>query len=269
MAKKQKIVKAKPIKPLKTLEDQYKRDLMKLGRALSNAIRTELLPMLKAEQSSYVSDGLATNLEAVFSSLNKQFNGTAVLSFARQTSEIMVNEVAKQNKKRFDKSMENAIGVDIGKVISGEGLEDFIQLNISSNTSLITNISEEYLKNIQTIVTNGVSSGARYSTIEKQITAKLGSADSKLLKRIKTIARNEVSTINSQLTLKRSEQLGITRGIYRTSHDERVRLCHKELDGVEYDLSKGAWSKTCNKFIQPGITDIMCRCTYSPIINID
>ena len=87
--------------------------------------------------------------------------------------------------------------------------------------------------------------------------------------RIKTIARNEVQTINAQISLRRSESLGIKKGIYLTSGDERVRPCHKELDGVEYDLSKGAWSKKCQKYIQPGITDINCRCSFRPVIEVD
>ena len=70
---------------------------------------------------------------------------------------------------------------------------------------------------------------------------------------------NEVQTINSQITLRRSQSLGITEGIFRTSEDEKVRTCHDELNGVKYLLKKGAWSKTCQKFIQPGITDINCR----------
>ena len=128
-------------------------------------------------------------------------------------------------------------------------------------------INLEYLKQVETIVNNGLTSGARYRTIENEITALVGSANSKLAGRIKTIARNEVQTINSQMTLRRSENLGITEGIYRTSKDERVRACHKELDGVKFRLKQGAWSKTCQKYIQPGITDINCRCSYSPIIS--
>ena len=137
-------------------------------------------------------------------------------------------------------------------------MEDLFTLSKNKNKILITSLPEEYLKQVETIVNNGVVSGARYRTIEKEIISKTG-ANSKLAGRIKTIAMNEVQTINSQITLRRSESLGIKKGIFRTSKDERVRACHKELDGIEFVIAKGAWSKTCQKFIQPGITDINCR----------
>jgi SPP1 gp7 family putative phage head morphogenesis protein len=258
MAKKE--VKVRPVKSLKGLEKQYQRELMKLGRLMAVAVRKEILNPLKAQESSYVlKDGIAENLAKNFELLNKQFSGVATLSFANQTAEQAVLKTEKANKKKFDQSIKAATGVDLGSIITAEGLEDFTEISVNNNVNLITSLPEEYLKSVETIVNQGVASGARYSTIEKQITAKLGSANSKLSGRIKTIARDQIQTINSQLTLRRSEKLGITKGIYRTSEDERVRKCHKELNGVEYELAKGAWSKTCQKFIQPGITDINCR----------
>ena len=79
---------------------------------------------------------------------------------------------------------------------------------------------------------------------------------------------NEVQTINAQMNQKRNASLGIKEGIFRTSEDEKVRPCHKELNGVRYELSKGAWSKTCGRWIIPGVTDINCRCSFSPVIEV-
>jgi len=212
-------------------------------------------------------DGIGDQLGVIFRRLNGLFTGNATASFAQVASSHMVAKVGSANKNKFDKTVARATGVDLSSIITSEGLEDFTTLSINKNASLIKSLPEEYLKQVETIVNNGVVSGARYETIAKEITAKTG-ANSKLANRIKTIARNEVQTINSQITLRRSESLGIKKGIYRTSKDERVRKCHDELDGVEFEIKKGAWSKTCGKFIQPGITDINCRCSYSPIIEV-
>lgn len=268
MAKKQKQVTAQPVKSLKGLELQYQRELMSIGRALAKAVKNEVLPMLKAEQDTYVTDGLATNLAAVFNRLNREFTGTATLSFARQTANKFVSKTEKQNKKRFDKSVKAATGVDLGSILSVENLEEFTEMNIANNVSLIKSLPEEYLKSVETIVTKGVTSGARFSTIEKQITARLGSANSKLSGRIKTIARDQISTINSQISLRRSQALGIEKGIWRTAEDERVRKAHEELNGKEYVLAKGLYSSSAQKHIQPG-EEINCRCSFSPVINID
>jgi len=208
-------------------------------------------------------------LDNIFRRLNLQFAGTVVAGFAKNTASQMVEKVGKNNKRRFDKTVEKVTGVNLGGVVVSEGLSDFVELSINKNVSLIKSLPEEYLKSVETIVNNGVVNGTRYSEIAKQINAKVGSANSKLAGRIKTIARNEVQTINSQISLRRNQALGIKKGIYVTSDDERVRPCHAELDGKEYDLSKGAWSTKCQKFIQPGITDINCRCSFKPVIEVD
>jgi len=203
-------------------------------------------------------DGIGDQLGVIFRRLNGLFTGNATISFAQVAASQMVEKVGLANKNKFDRTVARATGVDLGSIITSEGLEDFTALSINKNVSLIKSLPEEYLKQVETIVNNGVVSGAKYTTIEKEIIAKTG-ANSKLANRIKTIARNEVQTINSQITLRRSESLGIKKGIFRTSKDERVRKCHDELDGIEFVIAKGAWSKSCSKFIQPGITDINCR----------
>ncbi|RLB93609.1 MAG: hypothetical protein DRH26_03475 [Deltaproteobacteria bacterium] len=259
MVKKKKI-KTKIVPPVKSqrgIERQYRKQLNKLGKALILAVRTDVLAYLKANQAAYTMDGVGDQLGVIFEQLSGKFLGTATASFAKETASTMVSKVTSTNKSKFDRSVARAIGVDLGSVVQTEGLEDLLTLSKKKNEVLIKSLPEEYLKQVETIVNNGVVSGARYETIAKEITAKTG-ANSKLAGRIKTIAMNEVQTINSQITLRRSDSLGITEGIFRTSEDERVRTCHKELNGIKYLLREGAWSKTCGKFILPGITDINC-----------
>ncbi|MCP3685819.1 MAG: hypothetical protein GY861_24485 [bacterium] len=252
----------------KALERKYQRELNKFGRAMISSIKEELLPVLKSGESEYVLDSITTALAAAFMRINKKFTGSVVLSFANLTANQVVNSVSLSNKERFDKSIKAATGVNLGGVITSENLNDFLELSVARNTDLITTLPDDYLKNINTIITNGVASGARYSTIEKQI---LGtkSASNTLKNNIARIARNEVQTINAQINVRRSNALGIKEGIFRTSKDRRVRKCHKELDGEKFLLSKGAWSKSCGKYIIPGITDIGCRCSYSPVIELE
>lgn len=240
-----------------------------LGRALIKAVNTELLPFLESTQDDYVVDGIGDMINVIFRRLNSMFTGVVTMGFAKNTATQMVARVGTANKRKFNKSVERVTGINLGGVITSEGLNDFVELSINKNVGLIKSLPEEYLKQVETLVNNGVINGERYSTIAKKITAKVGSANSKLAGRIQTIARNEVQTINAQISLRRSDALGIKKGIYMTSDDEKVRPCHEELDGVEYDINKGAWSKKCQKFIQPGITDINCRCSFRPIIEVD
>lgn len=257
------------MKSLKGQEKKYQKELNKLGKALIKSVREEVLAFLKAQQSDYVIDGIGANLATIFRRLNQQFTGTVIAGFAEQTASGAIESVNTANKGRFERSVGKATGVNLSGIIAEEGLGDFVELSISKNVSLIKSLPEEYLKQVETIVNNGVINGSRFSTIAKEITAMKGSVNSKLAGRIKTIARNEIQTINAQLSQRRSESLGIKEGIYRTSEDEKVRKCHKELNGKRYVLSKGAWSPSCGKFIIPGVTDINCRCSFSPVIEVD
>lgn len=240
------------MKSLRGLERKYQRELAKLGKALTKAVRVELLPYLKAQQPGYVADSLGADLATIFRKLNQQFTGTMAISFAQTTATNMVEETGRKNKAKFDRSVKVATGVDLGSVVREEGLQDFIELSVNKNVSLIKSLPEEYLKSVETIVNNGVIEGTRFSEIAKKITARTGSANSKLANRIRTIARNEVSTLNAQISQRRSENLGITRGIWRTSEDESVRECHVKRNGKEYNISKGLYSNCDGKTIKPG-----------------
>ncbi len=266
MPKKEKVT--PPVKPLKGQEAAYRRQLFMLGKQLTKAISTQVLIYLKANQNLYVADGIGTDLTSIFERLNAQFTGAVTASFANTVATNMVNGIEQKSLERYNKSVKYATGVDLGGVVASEGLVDFVALSIGNNASLIKTLPEDYLKDVQTIVTKGVLSGAKYSNIAKEITGLKG-LNSKLKNRINTIARDQTQTINSQITLRRAESIGVTEGIWRTSDDASVRSSHKKLNGVKFKLSKGAPDpENPGRYIWPGISDINCRCTFSSVIEV-
>ena len=62
---------ASPVKSLRGQEILYQKQLNKLGRLLIKAIREEVLPYLKANQESYVLDGVGDQLSVIFNKLNE------------------------------------------------------------------------------------------------------------------------------------------------------------------------------------------------------
>lgn len=270
---------APPVKSLKIQEMMYRKQLNRLGKMLIKAVREDVLSFIKTHEAEYVADGIGAQLGTIFENLNAKFTGPLVSGFAQVTSSEMVEKIFRSNKRKFDNSIYRALGVDATAIISNEGLEDLLTLSKKDGVILIKSLPQEYLKEVEIIVNNGVKTGARYSEIAKQISARVpGSSNRKLANRIKTIARNEVSTINSQINLRRSEALGIEKAIWRTSEDERVRgnpsgkypkaiPSHFKLNGKEFDLKKGMKTET-GEYIWPG-GPINCRCSYSPIIEWD
>lgn len=257
------------LKPAKSIEVLYRKELIRFAKSFVSAVKNSVLSFVK--EKTMAKDNIGQSLDIIFEQLRRKFTGVAILSFSEKTAEEVVSSANKQSLARFKRignaELEN-MGVNLGQVIYNEDLSNFVSLSVSRNVSLIKSLPEEYFKTIETIVTNGLVNGERYNSIANKIVSATG-ANEKLKNRINTIARNETATLMSQLNIKRSEALGITKGIYRTSEDERVRPCHSELNGVKFDLNKGAWSKSCGKYIIPGVTDINCRCFYDPILEVE
>lgn len=266
--------KLKGIKEPKAVEREYIKLLKQLTAELKRDVRENILPLLKdAKLTTDSTDDILialANLSAKFANIT---------SFANSTSNIIVDKIDKSNKQRFLNSVNQSIGVDLTDIIQEENLSDLVALQKSKNVSLIKSIPQEFIKDIEVIVQNGLADGLRHEAIAKQISGikDINSVFGKLENRVKLIARNEVSTINSSISKKRSENLGITKGIWRTARDERVRGNpsgkypdskdnHWALEGVEFDLSKGAKDPRSGKMIFPG-QPINCRCYFESIIE--
>lgn len=76
------------------------------------------------------------------------------------------------------------------------------------------------------------------------------------------IARDQIGKLNGRMTQFRQQSAGITRYIWRTSRDERVRPSHQERDGKEFE-----WAKPPSDG-NPGIP-IRCRCIAIPVIDTE
>lgn len=79
------------------------------------------------------------------------------------------------------------------------------------------------------------------------------------------LARNQVQNYNSITTKVRAQNLGITKAVWITAGDERVRPSHEARDGKEFDLAEGLYSSVDGKYLLPAV-DYNCRCTYEMII---
>jgi len=271
MSKKRIILSSLSVSP-KRMEQAYVKELNILGRQLLNEIKTYILPILQWNESKLKIqlDSLPDQLAAMFVLINQNFRGKITAGLATSLATGAINNISELNAQRFNKAIPHKLrGVNLIKIIQNEKLNDFIKVSIAQNAQLISSIPEQYLSQVQSTIYSSYLAGERYDVIAQKLMSRTNSVGSKLKNRIKTIARFETKKIHSQLTMLRSTTLGITKAYYMSSRDERVRKSHRELDGKEYEIMKGAWSKTAQKFIIPGVTDINCRCSYKPILELD
>jgi SPP1 gp7 family putative phage head morphogenesis protein len=283
--------KLRPVKEPRMIELEYYRGLKKYANFMKRYVRENLMKELKNLQPQYTQDGYADDLNSIFNRMRTALISSVPVGLSAQ----MINGVNNKNRGRYASLLKSSFGVDIEGVLETKGLTEFTQAQIAKNATLIKSIPEEFIKNIETIVYNGVTSGDDYATIAKQISGikDVSSVFGKLDNRVKMIARNEVSTINSQINQKRLQQLGLDLYIWRTSSDERVRgnpsgkypkarPRHDTMDGkvcrwddptVYADSIKqareGKWKKrsSINGPEQHPGEPILCRCIAEPIVE--
>jgi len=262
--KKIKKAKLRPIQTPRAIELQYYKELTKLTNAMKKEVRENIIPLLKTNKVE-VKDGISELMTAL-EIFRQKFSNVGML--AQRVSSEVVENVNRFSREKFMKNVNSTVGVDLQNVLNEEGLNDILALKKAGNKSLIKTIPEEFIKSIETVVTNGVSSGLGYKEIEGQILGikNISSTFGKLDKRVKTIVRTEVASINANVNKARYQNAGITRAIWQTSGDERVRSCHKVRDGKEYDLEKGLYSSCDGKWLSVG-QDFNCRCVAIPILE--
>ena len=126
---------------------------------------------------------------------------------------------------------------------------------VETNLEHIKNMAVQQIDEIRTVIKQGFVSGVRH----EELADKLVKQGSILENRARLIARNEIGNLNSQLTTSRHQALGISRFVWSTAGDERVRDEHALLDGQEFSYNNPPDEGL------PG-EPIGCRCNSYPIL---
>lgn len=239
----------------KSPEVKYRRQLSQLTRLLKESVNTDLVPILKQLESEYIADSYARTLEEVFNNLRRSFSG--IETQAKIVASDFVDNTNIVNRERFYRAMDNALGIKLENLIQNEGLEDILVATTRSNVGLIRSIPEEYFKQIETIVFDGVTRGNAATSMIKQI-QKIGKNTTQ---RARLIARDQTSKLNSALSQQRQQNLGVEEYVWRTAGDDRVRETHRAHNGKIF-----RWDDPPPDTGHPG-QDIQCRCVAQPVIN--
>ena len=257
-------IKQQPVPKIEAV--QYFKTLNKLTKSMRYDVKNKIFPIIRLLEKKYTTDSYVEDITQVVAMLSLKYaNETA--SVAKTIAKKMVYNISSKNKKSFDKSLKNQTGVDLSDILVDDGLTDFLDAQVSKNVSLIKSIPQEYFKSIETVVMNGVANGLRFEEIAKQIGGIKGisSVNGKLQNRIKLIARNETSNINSSINKRRQEWLEIKEFKWVTAHDERVRTSHARINGNIYNWDDLPIVDGVKTF--PG-QPINCRCIAIPVIKI-
>lgn len=246
------------------IEQQYAKMLRGIIDGINAELKNRIADELKAEIAAREDGYRADDLSAVLRTIRSLATGnTPGLSFVRNIGDSIRSAI----DGNWQKAINQAIGVNVA--LPGTDMSANIDAWAEENTALITNLTQSYLSKITTAVNSGFRDGLSWREISKNIRAETGVAK----RRADLIARDQVATMNMQVTKQRAADLEIKQFVWRTMEDQRVRgnpsglypkakPSHYARNGKTYNWSDGAGAR--DKF--PGQA-INCRCYAANVIE--
>ncbi len=166
--------------------------------------------------------------------------------YGAATSDFQRAQLAKQARA--------SVSIDVRKLA---GLDRNVPAQLvtfaKTNAQLVTGLGQRMADDIAEIVQDGVVSGSRWETIA----GRLAHAGQVTESRAALIARDQVGKLFGDINKQRQANLGVTRYVWRTVRDNRVREEHEALDGDSI-----AWDSPPAEG-HPGDA-VNCRCYADP-----
>ncbi|MCW1825710.1 minor capsid protein [Enterobacter asburiae] len=135
-------------------------------------------------------------------------------------------------------------------------LAEMMDVWVSENVSLITNIPADQVAKMEGIISRAVMNGSSSKTLKEAIMAEFDISE----QRAKLIAEDQIGKANAALTRHRLKDAGIERYVWRGVMDSRERPAHKAREGKDYPVGYE------HDDGQIG-TAIRCRCWPDPVFD--
>lgn len=173
------------------------------------------------------------------------------------SAQVAVNRTSAFNKQQITNQLKGVLGVDI--FLAEPELADELAAAVAENVAKIESIPAQYFDDIEAIVLRGFRAGRRAEVLGEEISDRFGVSR----KRGAFIARDQIETLNGNLTRNRQINLGIPGYIWRTALDERVRPSHADLEGEPFGWDDPPVTNSSGDRNHPG-QDFNCRCVAEP-----
>lgn len=211
---------------LREHREWYRRQHPKLVKHDAADGRTEAQKLIDKAQAKFVDNFQPHELERLASTF-----GEATTKF---------------QKTQLDRQLRAAIGVGYNAI--EKPTTDRVPQWAAENADLITTIPERYFDRLRAQVEDAYESGMSTDELEDEIEESYGVSESDAAR----IARDQVGKLNGQVNQDRQESLGITRFVWQTMNDDRVRETHAHLQGESFDWNDPPVDDVTGETITPG-----------------
>ena len=166
--------------------------------------------------------------------------------FARQTATFQRIQFVRQTRA--------VLGADV--FLADRRLEPLVAAFVDANVGLIRAIPEKLATDIEGEVMRAIQGGKLHADLAKDLARRFEFGED----RARLIARDQVGKAYAQIAQSRQRELGVTRFVWRTVEDERVRPEHETLNGKTFDYDEPPDEGF------PGDA-INCRCSAEPVLS--
>lgn len=232
---------------------------------MAKRFRNQVLNQLQVRTVEKFADAQTGNFASILlrlskaaqKSILKQFSDGRIDTITQQ----MLGKLDKKSKEEFYKRVAAKTGINIADLIAKEGMKSTTNALMAETSQWIKTLRDDTFQKFTNNTLFAMSQGESLDTIVNQF----DDVVSERKNHAQFLARNQVQNYNSVTTKIRAQNLGITKAVWETAGDERVRPSHADREGKEFDLAEGLYSSYDDLYLLPG-TDYNCRCTYTMII---
>lgn len=214
-----------------------------------------------------VSDGIAQILEEYGSGIDDALDMDLVVHQAEKAAKVArsasLNDWKTTVKQTLDLSIDEPFYI--------ETTEDLINKWAYESVQQIKSYPQEYLQKVQEVIQWGFETKQPLVNVYRRLEKVTGDTRS----HVRMIARDQMGNLNCAMTKYEHESMGVSQYVWVTRHDNRVRACHRELNGrvFSWDNPPAMWYPTISKgivytgrYCHPG-EDFGCRCVAKPVFE--
>lgn len=176
--------------------------------------------------------------------------------------------------REWKRVVKQTLGIDVfDDYYKGDFYEEALKRWIDENILKIKSLPQDTLGSMREIILKGFAQGETITSITKTLREEYNLSKSKA----KMLARDQLSTLHSQLNKMQQTDAGCTHYRWSTSKDSRVRDCHRTFHNkiFSWDDPPEIWYETKKKGkvytgrrCHPG-EDFCCRCIAIPVFDYD
>ena len=265
--------------------DSAERELQRIARGynrlLYQILKEHLPAMMTAYKKERRGDSRFDDAQDLDGEIRREFQKIAQemeQKASRYGLDELIAKTATMTKnssiKEWKRVIHNTLGVDLmDDYYSGGLYDESLRKWIDENVLKIKSIPTDTLDTMREVIREGYLNGRTIRDITAAIQHEYGVSKNKAT----ALARDQISTLNAQITRMQQTDAGCTKYTWSDSRDSRVRDCHKSLNGqiFSWDDPPEMWymSKTKGKVYtgrrcHPG-EDYACRCVAIPVFEFD